>query len=273
MKKIIVTLVGIFAFGSINAQDIKSKKGELYLPEKGDWAIGFNADGIFEYVGNAFNAENFNNAPSVNFIRNNTFVGKMFIANNQAYRVVANLGIVGGTTTTPVIAGAGSPSVTTTTTKVSNPGFDLTIGLGKEWRRGKTRLQGFYGADAVLNINSSKNRTEVSAVTETTAPGPPIAVTTTTLNTETVSKNGLGLGIGVVGFIGGEYFIFPKMSIGAQYSWGLNVGIQGKSNVETSVSGTGIPSTTKDVDGANSSRFGLGNVGIGTGSLNLTLHF
>ena len=56
MKKIILTVAAVFAFGAVNAQDLKSKKGENYLPVSGDWAIGFNADGLFNYVGNAFNS-------------------------------------------------------------------------------------------------------------------------------------------------------------------------------------------------------------------------
>ena len=43
------------------------------------------------------------------------------------------------------------------------------------------------------------------------------------------NKSGLGLGVGVQGFIGAEYFIFPKMSIGAQYTYRVGVDIQGNS--------------------------------------------
>jgi hypothetical protein len=46
MKKIILTVAAVFAMSFANAQDLKSKKGENYLPQSGDWAIGFNADGI-----------------------------------------------------------------------------------------------------------------------------------------------------------------------------------------------------------------------------------
>ena len=79
MKKIILSVVAIMAFGFANAQDLKSKKGENYLPEAGDWAISFNADGIFEYVGNSFNGNLGNSAPDVDFVRANTFGGKKFI--------------------------------------------------------------------------------------------------------------------------------------------------------------------------------------------------
>ena len=47
MKKIILTAAAVFAFSFANAQDLKSSKGENYLPEAGDWSISFNADNLF----------------------------------------------------------------------------------------------------------------------------------------------------------------------------------------------------------------------------------
>ena len=144
MKKIILTVAAVFAMSFANAQDLKSKKGENYLPQSGDWAISFNADGIFEFAGNAFNGNTNNNAPSVDYVRNNAFVGKKFISDKSAYRVVANLGFESGTDNNP----QGNNNE-----EVKSSGFDLAAGLGKEWRRGSTRLQGFYGADVLLTVS------------------------------------------------------------------------------------------------------------------------
>ena len=36
MKKIILTVTAIMAIGFVNAQNLKSKKGENYLPEAND---------------------------------------------------------------------------------------------------------------------------------------------------------------------------------------------------------------------------------------------
>ena len=245
MKKLLFAAVAVFAFGSVNAQELVSKKGENYLPETGDWAISFNADGIFEYIGNSFNGNTNNNAPSVNYIRNNSFVGKKFTSEKNAYRVVANLGFGSSTNTTP----SGGSDIET-----KNSGFDLAAGLGKEWRKGTTRLQGFYGADALVTINSN-----TSEVTDTNT-------TTGTLNSSIETKSGLGLGLGVQGFLGAEYFIFPKFAIGAQYTYRVGFDLQGKSET-TFNNGT----TSVTTDGAKGSSFGVGNVGIA--SVNLTLHF
>jgi len=252
MKKIILSVAAVFAFGFANAQEatssaqsITNKKGEQYLPKAGEWAIGFNADGIFEYAGNAFNGDTHNNAPFVGYQKAGTFVGKKFITDNTAYRVVANLAV--GADKNEVVAGGNR-------IETKNSGFDLTAGLGKEWRRGSTRLQGFYGADALVTINSNKTETNTVDANDGTF----------IMNEEV--KSGLGLGLGVQGFIGAEYFIFPKMAIGAQYTYRVGVDIAGKPETTTTVPGG---STT--VKGGSSNSFGLGGVGIT--SINLTLHF
>jgi hypothetical protein len=245
MKKIILTVATIFAFGVVTAQDLKSKKGENYLPEAGDWAISFNADGVFRYAGNAFNGSPSNAAPSVNYVTNNAFVGKKFTSDKNAYRVVANLGFGASTDKIPS---------TGNMTENKNSGFDLTAGLGKEWRKGSTRLQGFYGADALINLSSNSTKTTVTT-------------TTGTFVSSVEDKSGLGLGLGVQGFLGAEYFIFPKFAIGAQYTYRVGFEMKGKSET-TSQIGTAAAVTT---DGGTSSDFGFGNVGIT--SINLTLHF
>lgn len=244
MKKImLIAVVALLSF-SVNAQDapeLVSKKGEIYLPEAGDWAISFNADGIFEYIGNSFSGDAKNDAPSVSYARNNSFVGKKFITDKTAYRVVANLQFT-------------SNKQTNETDELKNSGFQLAAGLGKEWRRGNTRLQGFYGADALITVTSGKNE---QTFTDTDG----------TFLSSREEKDGLGLGLGVQGFLGAEYFIFPKFAIGAQYTYGVGFNIAGKSEVTTQ-NGTDAAVT---VDGAKNSSFGLG--GVGVASINLTLHF
>lgn len=228
MKKIALIFSAVALMNaSAEAQELKSKKGENYLPEKGDWSIGFNADGIFSYIGNAFNGNVDNDIPSIGFQELGTFVGKRFTANNRADRYMANLGVKSNKVG-----------------DITESGFNLTAGYGKEWRKGTTRLQGFYGADAMLRVNSSTKKTVLGAVT-------------------TTEKSGLNLGVGARGFIGAEYFIFPKISMGVQYSYGLTVGIVGKSTI----SETGEPDI--EVDGATNINLGLNDAF----SINVNLHF
>jgi hypothetical protein len=283
MKKTLLLLTAIFTFAGANAQkksrttnsdevqevtttstfptsspSFKSSKGEEFLPKAGDWAIGFNIDTHF---GNRNNNDQFIDFQNKSALTNvGTMVFKKFTTDNKAYRITANLKL-----------GRGSNSLTTksssTETIDSNAtatGFDLTAGLGKEWRRGKTRLQGFYGADVSINLNSVTKKYVKS--TDTTAGN-----TTTNATTETVQKGGFGFGFGLNGFLGAEYFLIPKMSLGVQYNYGLNVTVLGKSNDTTTTTATGLPTTSVSTDGPSQTGFGIG--GVGLASLNLTLHF
>jgi hypothetical protein len=282
MKKLFITALAVVTFGA-TAQDVnfKSKRGENLLPEKGDWAIGFNADGIFDYVGNSFNGNTGNAAPSVTYNKGNvgTFVGKKFITDKTAYRIIANLRLNSQDITEPTIYPIPVVAGTTTTTTVITSktvisGFDLTAGLGKEWRRGKTRLQGFYGADVFVKLNSltttNNSSSDVTSVTVNPTPAP---ATTNLFNssTETINKSGFGFGIGAQGFLGAEYFLFPKIAIGAQYTYGLNLSFSGKQNTSISTSSTGNPTVSSSKDGAANNIIGLS--GVGVSSINLTLHF
>jgi hypothetical protein len=228
MKKI---MLSIFALGTlaINAQSLTSSKGENYLPEAGDWALGFNANSVFNYVGRAFTSGN--NAPTLSSQLDGAFVGKKFTSATEAYRVVANLRA--GSNSKTLLSGADS----------TNSNFGLTVGLGKEWRKGKTRLQGFYGADALAFFNTSSKKTVAGASTVT-------------------DTKGLELGLGVNGFVGAEYFIFPKMSLGAQFSYGFNLGVVGKDKLDNN-------GTVTESGGGSS----VGLSGVSVQSINLNLHF
>ena len=232
MKKIILTAAAVFAFSIANAQDLKSSKGEAYLPQAGDWAISFDPEGLFEYAGNAFNGTDGNNAPWVDS-PSYGFVGKKFLTDDTALRVSADLSL----------NTRNYNEYQDKDTKYSNSEMDLQLGLGKEWRKGNTRLQGFYGADATLSLRSNKN-----------------SYTFSDGGVKSTYKSGLGFGIGAEGFLGAEYFLFPKISIGAQYTYGLSVYVQGNA------SDTNEPNR----GGRNSS---IGLYGVGVSDIIMTLHF
>ncbi len=239
MKKIILTAAAVFAFGFANAQDLKSSKGENYLPEAGDWSISFNADNLFKYAGNAFsNAGNNVIGQVQNSNASGSFTGKKFVTATQADRYTAGFELGNSSVT----AGNGTE---TTATRIN-----VSAGLGKEWRKGKTRLQGFYGYDLLANITLVDNTKTSSA----------------TAGTNEV-KGGFGFGVGAKGFLGAEYFLFPKIAIGAQYTYGVSLNIAGAST-STNTPVTGPATETK---GAKSTSFGVGNVGVA--SMSLSLYF
>src|SRR3989344_7592666 len=167
MKKSV--LVSALAFGVTGAfaQDLTSKKGEPILPEAEDWAISLDADPMFQFVGNAFNGNTSNSAPSVGWLNSNqTIIGKKFIDEKNAYRVLVRLGFTNQTyknmvadnsIVTPAVFPAQDGEVED---KFKMKNTNIAIGVGKEMRRAKTRLQGYYGADAMIWISTSGSKYE-----------------------------------------------------------------------------------------------------------------
>jgi hypothetical protein len=235
MKKIILTVAAVFALTFANAQDFKSKRGENFMPEAGDWAISFQAAPFLNYTGKILGGNA--SSPDSKSPVANSFVGKKFITDKTAYRVVANLGF--GSNNLKNGDYNGDNIVDFAAYKESS--IALNVGLGKEWRRGSTRLQGFYGADALIGFSSTK-------------------WTQTNLSSGNSKYDaGTSINLGVNGFLGAEYFILPKMSIGAQYNYGLQIASKGASKLNST-----------EVN-KSSSNFNLGNVSSAT--MNLTLHF
>jgi hypothetical protein len=82
---------------------------------------------------------------------------------------------------------------------------------------------------------------------------------------------------GLRGFIGAEYFVLPKMSIGGEFGWGLGLMSMGAGSVETE-STDGASVGTQVIETTSASAFGfdtnINNTLFGSaGSLRLTFHF
>ncbi len=309
MKKILFVSILVFESFTSFSQDLTSKKGEPMLPEANDWAISLNADPIFTFIGNAFHGDSASGAPGVNWTNNNyTVVGKKFIDEKTAYRVLVRVGLANEVTkksikdalvTTPAVYPS-SPEMVED--KMSVKKTNIGIGVGKEWRRGKTRLQGFYGADVMIWMTSNSIKYKYGNSLSTGTPSISVdSATTSDFNSNLkddgygnkgrilTTKSGMTFGIGVRGFIGAEYFIFPKIAIGAEYGWGLGFqsSAKGKQTLESVGTGTNGPEVGQiDTFTSGSSKFGVdtdinqntifGFKGSNTGSsasLKVTLHF
>ena len=313
-KSILVVALTLGAFGA-NAQDLTSKKGEPILPEAGDWAISMSADPIFTFLGNAFNGSQNHAGPNTNFLGNQTIIGKKFIDEKNAYRVIVRLGFNSSTVKNLVIDDAQTGSTINfpdqqaqVEDKRSIRNTNIAIGIGKEMRRGKTRLQGYYGADAMIwlgatsakykygNLMSDANVASTSGSTTTTTPtttdftkknADSVTYASSAVGTRVLKQSrGLTFGIGVRAFIGAEYFILPKISIGAEYGWGLGFQLQTKGKTLTQQGG-GSPNSVAEIEtqtGGSSkvgfdtdinrgSIFGFGGGASGNASLKVTFHF
>ncbi len=330
MKKSVLVIAFACGISGAFAQDLTSKKGEPILPEANDWAIGMSIDPIFNYLGNALHGQNASGstnggagAPGVGFLNQNyTIIGKKFIDEKSAYRALVRIGFTNQTqkgmigdasVTTPAVYPAAPAMVED---KWAHKNTNIMIGAGKEWRRGKTRLQGFYGADAMIWLTSASDKYTYGNALSTSSTNP-VGVTGHTTdfsvnppytqfigspanigtdpgygyaNRITKYKSGMGFGIGVRGFIGAEYFIFPKISLGAEYGWGLGFQTQAKGTTSTESVGTPSSGTTQtvgtmdtktsgnskfgiDTDLNQNNMFGFKGSNTGTASLRATFHF
>ena len=160
MKKMIITAalaitsLSLFAQGS---DQLVSKKGEQYLPESGDWAISFSAAPFLQYAGNLFSGATATNiAPTANFLNGNqTIIGKYFVDNQTAYRGLVRIGI-NSMGQDNIVAQDGSATGTVTDHAAWAQHF-VGLGAGYEKRRGKTRIQGYYGAEFMFALLGSSN--------------------------------------------------------------------------------------------------------------------
>lgn len=166
MKKLITSVFAIaFTFSVANAQD--------NTPKSGDWSLGTNAAPVLDYVGNLISGTAA--SPTVDFTDGMSLSGKLFTDDMTAWRASADLYF--------------------TSDSNSTEPFRLGLSAGKEFRKGTSNLQGYYGYQAGLSMISSE---------------------------DDAGETSTDMTFGASGFIGVEYFVRPKMGIAAEYSYGLD---------------------------------------------------
>ncbi|MEQ8624142.1 MAG: hypothetical protein RJQ00_04785 [Vicingaceae bacterium] len=280
-----VTKLYIFK-SSGEENELLSKNGHQVLPKKGDWALGINASSLLQYFGNLANNETFNSSPRFNQIDKNlptaTVWGKYFIADDLAWR--------GGL---DIFADADRDRFRINDDNSLNPDdalFDVrdinrygfTASAGIEKRKGKSRVQGVYGADVYFHYTTN-NTTTIEYGNEITQSnqnpsstnfGNPTGIPTPALGYRLIEADfGNDFEVGLRGFIGVEYFFAPKISIGGEFYWGLSYVTTG----ESSVTFEGYEGSTNEV--LESSTFSEGNRDLEIGfrntsaSVNLFFYF
>lgn len=257
MKKSLTLLAFVLGMSGAFAQDLTSKKGEPILPEAGDWGLGIDANPFLEYAGNFFGKTTNNVAPTFNHLVPFQITGRYFKDATTAYRGSLRIGF-GTTTERNMVEDRLAAYTNTANTYPTNAaevenvwkqsGNVIALSGGLEMRKGKTRLQGYYGGEVGILFASSKDKFEYgNALNSSTTT--PVSVDTddaftgsgnilsglTIGNVPGVDarvierKNGSTFGIGLRGFIGVEYFLFPKISLGGEFGWGFMMMNNGKS--------------------------------------------
>jgi hypothetical protein len=216
MKKILFSVfIGTFITATAQLQPVlKNKRGINILPERGDYCVGFSANPFLEYVGNMFNNSTVNNSPAATFAAPNQMVfGKYMKTNDMAYRGVFRFAIINNNLSFNVLdASPTAPANGIVTDVQKQRATILGLGFGIEKRKGNTRLQGFYGGDFMINYNSGNNtKFEYGNKLEFLDTG---VMRVTRIRSSSIFS------IGIRGFVGVEYFVAPRVSIGGELGYG-----------------------------------------------------
>ncbi|MBO9699406.1 MAG: hypothetical protein J7604_04300 [Sporocytophaga sp.] len=307
MKKIIlVALLAISACKLATAQEtgasqetveLRSKRGVLILPKKGEYAIGFSADPVLLYLGNFFNGGN--QAPAVDYPSGfsntvlggrigNAFTGKYLLDDHTAVRARFQFNFTKATNKYIVAANddgtANNLAPQFAEDKVTIRNNAVLLALGLEKRRGVSRVQGVYGGEILLGFNKVKEKADYGNGMGANFPTPvsyenaynriPGADSTTSRWTE--YNHGATFFAGVRGFAGIEYFFAPKISLGAEFGYTLGFASKKSDSVKlqamNSASGSAVEYEAKPTPNNST---GINNFGLGLDNFNanLNLHF
>jgi hypothetical protein len=227
---IFIGLTSLTSFGQDG--NLTNKNGKTILPEKGEISLGFSAMPVFSFVGNMFNNNSFNNPMGGNKFVNSMFsenaiFGKYMLDDKTAIRSHFRINIDNSKLTNYVINDAANSPDSLTTDVMKQRSQLYVIGAGYEKRRGKGRLQGIYGGEGFFMFGKSTSSYEYGNQFGMLNQAP--TSTTNFLNGQTSSlgmrtsssSTGNTFGLGIRPFVGVEYFVAPKISLGAEFGWSL----------------------------------------------------
>ena len=262
MKRGFLSLLAVAVLGTaVNAQTVVSKKGENYLPEAGDHAVGFDAVPFF----NALKINDNSDKIFAGSIDNNfTIFGKAFHSANEACRFSLGLGLNTQNikTDVPELDDNGMENGNFVENEQISRNTRIGISAGKEYRRGNTRVQGLWGAEAFALISSSSDEFTYGNDRGVLGNG-----------TVLESREGTSFDIGVRAFVGAEFFIAPKLSLGVEYGIGLGLMTQAKGETTALIADEDGDLFEQTMDtGSKSTAFGL-NTDVTSGAVKLMFHF
>lgn len=261
MKKIKIISVALLAFMVIPlfAQENEAQANKTasdFLPVAGEYSIGINANPILNFLGNAFNGHDARNTigdlggqallePPLGTMPNAfpliSIMGKYMMTDNFALR--ANVGLILNRKNDNVYvlddqALALDPlsfAKVIDSRRVANNGGSFSF--GGEYRVGKRKVQGIFGASALyaFSLTSTTYKygnaiTEVNQAPTTNGvitPGVyPFALSSAYPNARTIedfSTTGNHT-LGLVGSVGVEWFVAPKIALGCEVNLALLYG-------------------------------------------------
>lgn len=231
MKTIILLTLLSITCCSLQAQDepLLGKKGQAILPQKGDIGLGINLIPFLYWAGNSFNG-NANNTYAIedkffSIFGNSVLIGKYMLTDKTALRLAWGVNFGHSTKDQYVQDDAlNDPNALVKDSRTLN-WSRASVAVGYEMRRGKGRLQGFWGADLRVRYNKDNdyiytygNGYSLTNLVSTSYNWG----SNLNANKRTITHTGANVwGLGLRGFLGAEYFIAPKFCIGAEFGWGV----------------------------------------------------
>jgi hypothetical protein len=233
MKKI--TLLSVLLISTIFIASAQFK------PEAGNFGLTGSIDGL----------------QNIKLAQQGTLGFRYFLENDLVFRLGANLGTSNSNEVTK------EDGIESTLTIKQTVARNINLGIAKRFT-GTDRLDPYIGIDLIIGSSgggSTLSRTEVFDADSTFDPNDK---TGDYYQSEVKTPNGFTIGIRpLVGF---NYFIAPKLAIGAEFAWGFSTTTTKGS--ETNEEGTGITSSTVTIDSKDkSSGFGT------TGATSITFTF
>lgn len=263
MKRKIFTIGTALALAfsaTAQTEEVTNKNGVVVTPEAGDYALGFNAAPLLNFVGNTFNGNTGNSMGTAflpNSLQNQSIFGKYFVDASTAYRGSIRLMNMGSTTNAQIDTNTVNSAPTYVTNTRKTTGSMIYLSGGIEKRRGHGRLQGYYGGEVVISLTGTAAKSNYTyavdldsaniAINTTDASASSDAnLNSTAMSGRTVStKGGKQFGFGLRGFVGVEYFVLPKISLGGEFGWGLMMNTTGAGETVTEYYGYDGTATTK----------------------------
>lgn len=251
-SKIVVTILFVLLINCLSlAQSITNKEGDTILPRKGNWGIALDATKLIKEA--RFDFTSSTQAITVKYFKNA----------NTAYRIGARIGMSSYVTkekeidrlasTSTVIAYPAAEPLKTNTWQRNTSVYGITFGVEK--RRGSGRLVGVYGVEGGVFISTLRDKFSYGNALSAD-PSNPVVVTSADAMTSNVfgnannidtvpaiqgvqgsariieRKNTPAVTLGARAFIGAEYFFIPRMSIGAEFGWGLTLSYAGRTETQ-----------------------------------------
>lgn len=223
MRKYLIVLL-VLSFVSAQAQltpVLKNKRGIAILPQQGEYCIGFGANPVLSYFGNFFNGSNSNGFPGTGYAApNQMLMLKYMKTNDKAYRANFRMAYNSDVLSFNVKdMSPGAATDATVTDKQKRSSSFIGLGVGVERRKGQGRIQGIYGLEGLISYASGTNvKYEYGNKLENLDTG--------IIRVKKQKASSL-FSVGFRAFAGVEYFISPKLSIGAEFGYGPTIGFRG----------------------------------------------